>query len=255
MSNSNPVLELDSDISKDHLPYGLIFKGALRPLQAQLSTSQADGSSKFCSGPTNVSCTVIGPYTPQHSFAEQVKEMKVIVKFRQSIKESHIYNIGESEVERFLADSLSNCIRLADYPRTFLEIVIHVLESDGCIISTAFNGCILALMDAGVKMNHVSIATTFMVQSSNNDLNIKLDPCENEEKDASNSKIVIIICCQNEQIVNMMTSGAFKLESYLAVHQCALKVSKKIFKFMRTTIEEKFIKETETLWSCVNNNY
>jgi exosome complex component RRP41 len=48
------------------------------------------------------------------------------------------------------------------YPRSEINITVHVLESDGSIICSMINAVTLALMDAGIAMSDMYVSLRMM---------------------------------------------------------------------------------------------
>jgi len=69
----------------------------------------------------------------------------------------------ERELEYFLRDALSSCILLERYPRCVIQVVLQIVQADGSVLGTAVNCAILALMDAGVAMGGLPVASTCVV--------------------------------------------------------------------------------------------
>jgi len=233
-------------------PDGRTKGGTLRPLSAKLSYfHNADGSSKFTSGSTQVLCCVFGPTSPRHTFKEQSKEATVSVVFKKSLgTQDMFYHTTERELERFLGDTIGSCVYLEEYPRSVIEVVIHVIKSDGSVIGCSLNGSILALMDAGVHMKYLPVATTCLVENgSGNNWNLLLDPCQEEEGSDKNSFVVFVNSNSGDGILSSLTSGPLTPLSYFAAQEGACIASKALLQFMRTTIEQKAKREAQTVWS------
>ena len=232
-------------------PDGRTGGGTLRPLAAEVSClSRADGSSKFSSGPTQILAAVYGPAAPRIQARERPTEATIAVVFKHGAKSGlgHGYGATEREIERFICDAVCACVALEEYPRTVIEIVVQIIKADGSVVGTALNAAVLALMDAGVLMNSLPIATTFVVESSCLQ-NLRLDPSAEEEFNEDYSSIVLVTDSVRQGIIVSMTSGAFKLESFLACAEGASRASKAVLAFMRIAIEQKVTREAQTLWS------
>merc|ERR1719287_32598 len=69
----------------------------------------------------------------------------------------------ERELECCLRDALSSCILLERYPRCVIQVLIQIVQADGCVLGSAVNCAVLALMDAGVAMGGLPVASTCVV--------------------------------------------------------------------------------------------
>merc|ERR1712160_30920 len=70
---------------------------------------------------------------------------------------------SERELEYYLRDALSSCILLERYPRCVIQVLIQIIQADGCVLGSAVKCAVLALMDAGVAMGGLPVASTCVV--------------------------------------------------------------------------------------------
>jgi len=92
--------------------------------------------------------------------------------------------------------------------------VIQVIKADGSLVTTAFNAANLALMDAGVQMNSLPIATTCLVPTNgNSSAEIRFDPTAEEESSEEYSAIVSATDSVREGVIASITFGSFQLDS------------------------------------------
>ena len=120
---------------------------SLRPLSCEISCLQgADGSCKLRSGNTEVLVAIYGPVSPRSINKENYNEVSIAVIFKHMTKvgggggggassnNNNVcsgYGANERELERFIGESVSNCIIKENYPRAVIEIVVQVIKSDG----------------------------------------------------------------------------------------------------------------------------
>ena len=83
----------------------------------------------------------------------------------KSLPLPHPPGIGatEREMEYFIRDALSSCILLERYPRCVIQVVLQIVQADGSVLGSAVNCAVLALMDAGVAMRGLPVASTCVV--------------------------------------------------------------------------------------------
>lgn len=272
---------------KRRRPDGRQSGGSLRPLAAEVSTlHRADGSASLSSGSTTVLAAVYGPAAPRNPSRERSDGAVVTVVFRHSSSASDVssgsasraaYGATEREVERFLADAIAATVRTEAYPRTAIEVVVQIIKSDGSAVGTALNAAALALLDAGVEMVGLPIATTCLVlpdgesgnattSSSADDggggsYGLRLDPCAEEESSGEGAAVVIVTnssktatgsdgnCGGGGGILSSMSFGTTSLESYLACVEGSARASKAVLAFLRLAVEQKVTREAQTLWS------
>lgn len=268
----------DSSPIKITRPDGRTSSATLRPLAAEVSClSRSDGSCKFSSGSTIILAAVFGPAAPRAISRARNNEATVAVVFKYGSKISSSssstangsksyhpgYGTNERELERFIGDALQGCIDTKFYPRTIIEVVIQVMNADGSVLSSAINAAVLALMDAGVRMNQIPIGTTCLVKcsDSNSSANILFDPTAEEESNDEYAAIILATTDKDDdddnedynscaaRVISSLTFGQFQLESFLACIESSGRASKAMLAFMRVVQEQKVVRESKTLWS------
>ncbi|KAL3767567.1 hypothetical protein ACHAWU_000230 [Discostella pseudostelligera] len=190
----------------------------------------------------------------------------------------------ERELEYFLRDALSSCILLERYPRCVIQVVLQIVQADGSVLGSAVNCAVLALMDAGVAMRGLPIASTCVViddmhraaeGEDERDLHgrkdskptVWLDPTAEEESGVGHATVVLVtdmatsshntsIPSEDDNdddaggIITSMTFGApLSIKGLLASAECAKQSSAAMVAFMRLAIEQKVQRESQTLWS------
>ncbi|CCK72988.1 exosome non-catalytic core subunit SKI6 KNAG_0M01350 [Huiozyma naganishii CBS 8797] len=146
-------------------PEGLRLDGRrwneLRRFQASISTHahSADGSSYLEQGNNKVVTLVRGPGEPasRGQLDGQRATLRVSVnvtkfsKFERS-RTSHRNERRVLEIQTSLRRTFEKACLLHLYPRTAIDVELHVLEQDGGVLGAMINGITLALVDAGVAM-------------------------------------------------------------------------------------------------------
>ena len=64
------------------------------------------------------------------------------------------------EIESIVRKTFEGVVFLELYPRSEINVTIHILENDGSMICTIINAVTLALMDAGISMSDMVTACT-----------------------------------------------------------------------------------------------
>lgn len=146
-------------------PEGLRLDGRrwneLRRFESAINTHPhaADGSSYLEQGNNKVITLVKGPKEP--TLKSQMDIQKAILKVTVNItkfskfersKSSHKNERRVLEMQTALVRTFEKNVMLHVYPRTLIDIEIHVLQQDGGIMGTLLNGISLALIDAGIAM-------------------------------------------------------------------------------------------------------
>ena len=65
-----------------------------------------------------------------------------------------------NELEMMVKQTLESIIMLDLYPQSEIQLIVHILESDGSVESTVMNACTMALMDAGIAMLDMIVSCT-----------------------------------------------------------------------------------------------
>ncbi|KAJ3126402.1 Exosome component 5 [Physocladia obscura] len=146
----------------------------LRPLATSLSIlSRADGSARFSFGKSSVLAAVYGPKEVKLR-DELLDSAKIDVLFRPLVG---ISGTAERFYERTIREILEIAILKYLHPRTCIQVTVQVISDDGCILSSAINATILALLDAGVPLKNMVASVTCIV---NSERILILDPSKSE---------------------------------------------------------------------------
>lgn len=237
---------------------GRTSEGTLRPLSCELSTlHNADGSALWKAGSTHVMAAVHGPLAPLNMAKEEENAVvSVVIKSGRQEKLSAV----EFEWSEFLCTVLSACIERKRYPRSVVEIVLQIIQADGSVLSSLLHAAVAALMDAGVEMLYLPVATTCLVHDVFDDdasrvkltsSAIYLDPSQAEEEDPNTSILVLVNeSSQPDKILGSHSLGrGLALEKLLSCIQVATKAGPAIVAFWRLAVEQKVTRESQTLWS------
>lgn len=226
---------------------GRANEGTLRPLSCELSTlHRADGSALWKAGSTHVMGAVHGPLAPMNMNKEG--ESAVLSVLIKSGKQEQLAQ--EYEWCEFLTKVLSACIDTKRYPRTVIEVVLQIIQADGSLLSCLLHAAVAALMDAGVELLYLPVATTCLI-STKPDSSILLDPSTAEEIDPDMSILVLVTESNRPgEILGSHTVGlGVDLEKLLSAIQIATKTCPAIVAFWRLAVEQKVTRESQTLWS------
>ena len=132
--------------------------GTLRPLACELSPLQrSDGSALWKSGATSVLAAVYGPIAPHRASFETPYAAVISVIFN-----------GCREYEGILQTILEGCICMDQYSRCVIEVVLQTIRDDGSVLSCAIHATAAALMDAGISMKQLPLATSMALSLDQN---------------------------------------------------------------------------------------
>ncbi|KAJ1648563.1 Exosome non-catalytic core component [Coemansia erecta] len=152
-------------------PEGLRVDGRraneLRRISCRASVlSSADGSAYYEQGNTKVLVAVYGPREPRAKAQFNHDEAIVNVEFNVapfSTSERRKRSKGDKrllEISSFVKQTFEGAIQRSVYPRSQIDIYIHLLQHDGGTLETCINAATLALVDAGVAMADYVCACT-----------------------------------------------------------------------------------------------
>jgi len=234
-------------------------KGTMRPLVCELSSlNRADGSSLWKSGSTHILAGVFGPISPQNMNNEEDVAAHISVVIKSGVEHLKFNN----EMEKFLTDILSSCIDVSLFPRCVIELVLQIVQSDGSLLSCLLHAAVAALMDAGVDLLYLPVATTCLVRTPidseepksgrNKNSVIWLDPTSAEEEEERDSSILVLVNEQRQpdKILGSHTVGSgISLNDFLACIQIAQNACAAVPSFWRLAIEQKLNRESMTLYS------
>lgn len=225
-------------------PDGRTSGGTLRPLACELSClHKADGSALWKAGATHVLAAVHGPLAPRQQSKEDFTTGLVTVL----LKSGTVATL-EREWEAFLTKVLMATVDVTQYPRTVIQVVLQIIQTDGSVLSCALHAAVAALLDAGINMLSLPVATTCLLSPT---LAMRLDPTT-EEEDHEESSVVILVNNNLKpiEILACQTMGSsLPLESLLECVQAASRASPAVVAFWRLAIEQKVTRQSQTLWS------
>jgi ribonuclease PH len=232
---------------------GRASENTLRPLSCELGTlKNCDGSAVWKSGHTSVLAGVHGPISPRQAQHEGADAAAVSVVIKSGTiadaSGSSSGGIGGSaEYENFVTKQLAACILTERYPRTVISIVLQVLGGDGSVLAALLHAAVSALMDAGVEMKVLPVAVTCSCRVGGT-RELRLDPTWEEEQ-ASQGVLVFVFA--DQALLGFQSTGCLRLSAtdVLTCSATALRAVPAVKVFWRLAIEQKTIRESQTLWS------
>lgn len=131
--------------------------------------SEVAGSARFRMGRTVATSTCLGPSVPKFSRHEDFRCMNVEVVYSTSLGggsgagdsalgAGNELKRAERESARFIKSGLLGAIDVTRCPRTLLVVKVTIDFDDGNALCTGFNAGVMALMNAGIRMNYIPLA-------------------------------------------------------------------------------------------------
>ena len=195
---------------------------------------------------------VYGPIAPLNMSKEDPTQctVSVLIKSGQSSQAPL-----EHEWKSIITNVLAACIDVSKFPRSVVEVVLQIIQGDGSVLGCLIHAAIAALMDSGVDLLFLPVATTCLIssQASSSDETktapCRLDPTRTEEEELD-STVLILVMKDNEKILASHTLGpGVSLDRLISCTQVATKASPAIVAFWRLAVEQKVTRESHTLWS------
>jgi exosome complex component RRP46 len=194
-----------------------------------------------------VLAAVYGPIAPQRPSVEQPDSAVISIIFN-----------GHREYESLLQTILEGCICVEEYARCVIEVVLQTIRDDGSVLGCAVHATVAALMDAGISMTRMPLATSVALSLSrgrgdddNDDAVLLLDPNEEEEQHQT-SLTLITSNLEPDCMLGSMCEGKLSLERLLACQEAASRATPSVLAFMRLAIEQKVMRQSQTLWAVSN---
>lgn len=221
-----------------------------REISADLGViGEADGSAHFYQGKTSVLASVIGPTQPKYSRHELFDKatVDIDVKLSAQNKENNETIVQERRYNKFLRSALENCLDLINFPRLLILFNVLIINDDGASLSTAFNACILAVLDAGIPMKYVPNAISVtLVENLSGSLEVQLDPTKAEE-DTNTAAFTFIINPKTNvtnpsaAIISSECVGQFNTDDLELAVNCSVQTSHALFDTMKKILESKLL--------------
>ncbi|KAG0209980.1 Exosome component 5 [Mortierella sp. GBA30] len=230
----------------------------LRPFfSSQNLLNKADGSAQFDFGGSSVLCSIIGPAEVKIR-QEKLDKATIDVVARPLVG---LPGIVDKAREESIRQTLEPLILSTLHPRTLIQIVVQTMKDDGCILSTAFNATILALLDAGIPLKSILGSVTCMIDSETNE--ILLDPTTEELARSKSTHVFVFdnktsiangIKDQDQDsetnedsleaaVLFSDSTGLFTEQEYFECARVAFKAAQAVHGFIRTAVQKKLEKE------------
>ena len=145
---------------------------------------------------------------------------------------------------------------MEEYGRCVIEVVLQTIRNDGSELSCAVHATVAALMDAGISMTRLPMAITMALSVSrdhgdDDEAVLLLDPNEEEEQHQT-SLTLITSSLEPDCMLGSICEGKMSLERLLACQEAASRATPAVLAFLRLAIEQKVMRQTQTLWADSN---
>ena len=212
----------------------------LRQLKLKTGIIQSsDGSSYFEQGLNKVLAIVHGPHEPPRRGDATTERGSlncrlVIAPFSGTDRKRR--RPGERrtvELEAIIKQTFESVVMLDLYPRSEINLVIHVMEADGSLICTILNAVCMALMDAGIMTSDMITACSAGV--------IKQNVCQDlnqVEQNSGGAYLPIAVKSRSQEIVYMQLDSRLSVDRLEEAMQFAIQGCTKLRSTMQDHIKQ-----------------
>ncbi|KAF9560086.1 Exosome component 5, partial [Mortierella alpina] len=209
---------------------------------------------------SSVLCSVVGPVEVKIR-QEKLDKATIEVVARPLVG---LPGVADKARERSIQETLEPLILSSLHPRTLVQIVVQTMKDDGCILSTAFNATILALLDAGIPLQSILGSVTCMIDSETDE--ILLDPTTEELARSRSTHVFVfdnktsIAGSGNKDqakdqdqdslegaVLYSDSTGIFTEQEYFECARVGFKAAQAVHGFIRTAVEKKLEKEYQQI--------
>jgi ribonuclease PH len=122
-----------------------------------------------------------------------------------------------------------------DWIRTWntrISIVIQITGDFGSILSTALNGAVFALLDAGISLKFIPIATSVCLTDKRQ---LLLDPTSDQENNSVVSSF-FVFNKTSQGLISSKSNGVFSDEEFMILLKAAKSTIPSIYEFIQKSI-------------------
>mmetsp|Transcript_32096 Transcript_32096/g.80767 ORF Transcript_32096/g.80767 Transcript_32096/m.80767 type:complete len:248 (+) Transcript_32096:36-779(+) len=212
----------------------------LRRVSAKLGVlTQPDGSAAFELGITKVVCAVYGPRECTLRSKELHDRSLVNVEVSQqpfASGEHKKRSRGDrqiGELTSMLRESAEALLLTSVYPRSQIDIVVDIVQSDGGLKAACLNAITLALIDAGLPMKDFMVACT----AGCIDGHVVVDTNYIEDS-ARGPELLVAYLPNQDKVVTCQLEPKLTIDTLGPVMDCALAGCKEVYKQLHATVLE-----------------
>lgn len=220
----------------------------LRPLACSHNIlHRAHGSASWTQGDTKVLAAVYGP---KAGTKKNENPEKACIEVIWKPKTGQIGKL-EKEYEMILKRTLQSICILTVNPNTTTSVIVQVVHDDGSLLPCAINAACVALVDAGIPMKHMAVATCCCLTENGF---VILDPTKLEEQQMKafaylvfpNSILSILgkgsLLGEGEPLehglITSITHGVMPVDDYFYCVERGQAASSKLSAFLRRSLQQ-----------------
>lgn len=210
---------------------------------------QADGSARLKVGSTDVLVAIYGPLDGPVT-KQDPESLHVHIAYRRretssastssssANQEASISAAEEATTSRNIRLLINDTLLTQLFPRKAIIVAIQVLSDRGAVVATAYNATVAALLQAGVPMHRLPVASCVAVTSGA----LTVDPLlvEEREADAVVTAVFDTLLSDDEAFISVSTQGNCGGQKMFtaALHTCK-QLAIKTRAFMSLSLQQK----------------
>ncbi|SPO43757.1 probable exosome complex exonuclease rrp41 [Moesziomyces antarcticus] len=226
----------------------------LRSIAIQLGGSEdttADGSAQITHGLTTVSATVFGPREARTGGNMQHDRASLNVEVALApwgSMERRRRNRGDRRLVEFasaIKSTFEPVVHTHLYPRSQIDIFVHVHQQDGGVLPAAINAATLALLDAGIAMHDFVAAVSCGIHSTA----ALLDLSNAEESDLPN--VTVAVLPRTKQVTLASLETRLHVERFQQIFNLAIDAAQVLHNEMQLAVRDR----TKTLVQAMTGKH
>lgn len=212
----------------------------IRTLCHQYGVSpEADGSVYFEQGLNKIMVCVHGPQEPTKRPDDETKaQVEVLIANAPfsgaEWKKRRAADRRTVEMQTSIQDILSSIIDLEVYPKSKINVVVNIFESDGSTFCAIVNAVSMALMDAGVAMSDLIVACSIGFSKG-----MICQDCTQIEQNSGGAYIPVVMKAHSQEVVYLNLDNRLSHEHLETALEAAQQGSQQIGKYIVNSQKER----------------
>ena len=212
----------------------------MRTLRHQYGVSpEADGSVYFEQGLNKIMACVHGPQEPtkrpDDDAKAQVEVLIATAPFSGSEwKKRRAADRKTMEMQNSIEGILSSIIDLEVYPKSKINVVVNVFETDGSTFCAIINAICMALMDAGIAMSDLIVACSIGFSKG-----MICQDCTQIEQNSGGAYIPVVMKAHSQEVIYLNLDNRLSLEHLETALESAQHGSQQIARYIANSQKER----------------
>jgi exosome complex component RRP41 len=213
----------------------------LRPIKMEVGVlKNADVSAYIEWGKNKITAAVYGPKEvhPKHQVLPDralLRSRYHMAPFSVDERKNPAPSRREIEISKVIREALEPAVIVEDYPRTAIEVLVEVLQSDGGSRVAGITAASLALADAGINMRDLVVGCSCGLLGEQ----VVADLDDTEDKEG-NGDMPVAIMPNLGMVTLLQVDGIYTRENFQKAFQLAIEKGKEIYKMQREALTKRF---------------